>query len=264
MIIKEFEQFLYRDPSKDGEVFWDSRATHFAEAFSNENNRDEALIEMVEQRGILSEVHTMVDVGCGVGRHASYFSKHVDEYLGIDFSGEMIRISKEMKEKHALSNCEFKKCSLQEVQGDFDLVFSAMCPAIQTVEDVEKLLSLSNRFVLVKRFLSDTDSILETMGIVQKGAHNNPQYTYGLINILWQRGYVPEIHTVKEDKNTLLPLETIREKYRKVLDEYSENEQAEMLRLVEALADDNGQVKCVKKARYAFVLVDKDFNDFSV
>jgi trans-aconitate 2-methyltransferase len=86
----------------------------------------------------------VVDLGCGTGELTAQLAERFtgSSVLGIDSSAEMLRRA---SEEHARHGLEFKLCPIEEVEGEWDIVFSHA--AIHWVEDHEKLVSRLMRMV---------------------------------------------------------------------------------------------------------------------
>lgn len=65
--------------------------------------------------------HKILDIGCGVGRWAESLVTTCGEYVGTDFSGEMIKAASEYFKN--FSNAHFINCSFQELFSN-DFIYS--------------------------------------------------------------------------------------------------------------------------------------------
>ncbi len=261
MHIAEFEKYIAAGSKKSAEPsFWDAKAQNFARIFGDlDKSKDTVLFDRLLSEKIFDKVKSVVDIGCGIGRHAYHFAQHVDSYLGVDSSVGMLAIAEQNKVKYKLDNCRFSLIDWQDCSETFDMVFASMCPAINSVDDVERLLALSNRFVLIKRFLSDTDSLLQALDIAGNGAHNNPDYSYGLINIFWQLGYVPQLFTALEEVEKTYTVDEAQDVYKRAFDNLDESERRQKLKLLSEVAGEGGSVRSTTRRQFALILVDKQF-----
>ncbi len=261
MEMKQFERYLKASSNASDEFFWDSMSQKFADTFADLHaTRDNFLFDTLEKTGILYEIDSVVDIGCGVGRHSYEFNRHVSYYLGIDISSEMLKIANKNKNIHCLNNSQFKNMDWHNCDERFDLVFSAMCPTINTVSDIEKMLSISNRYVLFKRFVRDVDSSLNQLSIEGNTAHNKPEYVYGLISILWHLGYMPEVFKYQEKYNDLIHVDEFLRTYDKFFVNLPKSEKETKISKVMELADKDGNIINTKYRDYLIVLVDKRFS----
>ena len=61
----------------------------------------------------LSEQSRILDVGCGIGRWGDAISEKIEEYCGLDFSSDLIKIAKSRTEK---SNYFFYESEVTEIE----------------------------------------------------------------------------------------------------------------------------------------------------
>ncbi|MDZ7658582.1 class I SAM-dependent methyltransferase [Fodinibius sp.] len=75
-------------------------------------DRDEAeaeqLVEFLEETLLSEQYHSILDLGCGRGRHSLNLAKRGYDVTGIDLSPEAIKTAQEKAEKLNLSNTQFK------------------------------------------------------------------------------------------------------------------------------------------------------------
>ncbi len=260
-MLSYFEKYLNTgaDKSNDQE-FWDNKSNKFKKLFPNiDKQRDDCLFDTLEREHILDNVSSMVDIGCGIGRHSYYFSQNVDSYVGIDSSTKMIELAMENKKKHSLNNCEFRQMSWHESNDKYDMVFACMCPGIKRTSDIQKLLDMSNRYVVIKRFLKEEMGILsELLEINENHAHNDAGYTYGLINILWKLSYIPQVFTMHEETESVFNIDNIMSGKQIVLNYREEDQKQKNINLLKQQADVNGNIMTVIKRDHALIVVDKN------
>ncbi|PID79458.1 MAG: hypothetical protein CSB19_02310 [Clostridiales bacterium] len=261
MHIAEFEKYIAAGSKKSAEPsFWDAKAEHFARAFDDlDKSRDAVLFDRLLSEKLFDSVKSVVDIGCGIGRHTYHFAEYVDSYLGVDSSAGMLAIAEQNKAKYKLDNCRFALIDWQNCSETFDLVFASMCPAINSLGDIKKLLALSERYVLIKRYLSDADSLLQRLDIAGNGAHNNPDYSYGIINIFWQLGYVPQLFTALEEVEKTYTIDEVQAAYKRVFDNLDESERRQKLELLSEISGEEGSVRSTMRRQFALILVDKQF-----
>lgn len=63
----------------------------------------------------LKETSRVLDVGCGIGRWGDAITEPIEEYCGMDFSGELIKIAKERNEKTNYFFCEGAVTDIEQV-----------------------------------------------------------------------------------------------------------------------------------------------------
>ncbi|WP_311055609.1 class I SAM-dependent methyltransferase, partial [Enterococcus faecium] len=95
---------------------------------------------------------TFLDIAGGTGRYLPFFQEQVTEYTLADISQRMLEIA----EAKAQSNVVFLHQSqerLIETGKKFQVVFSAMNPALDTPEKVNALCQLSEEWCLIFRLV---------------------------------------------------------------------------------------------------------------
>ena len=103
-----------------------------------------------------------------------------------------------------------------------------MCPALRTVKGLENMIKTSKKYCVINQFVKDTDNfrqnILNKTGLTDEyHPHNDRDVTNALFNLLWLKGYNPEIRYLKSSINMRLTKEEVNVKYQKLL-ERVENE----------------------------------------
>ncbi len=258
MDINMYEKYI-KNRMNNEISFWDKKARDFAERVPDlRKYKDHCLFDTLNACKVFEDAHTVLDVGCGIGVHSYYFNKYVDSYLGIDASSGMIEQCLINKEKYSLTNCYFKNISLNECDENADLVFVSMCPAVNEVADVEHLLALSNRYVIMKRYLKDIYSFDEILGFPVHKAHNDPLYSYGLINIFWKLGYVPAVFIKHMVDESSLTLEKAMLLYKKPMSKLSEEKRQAVSNKIQEIFSKQSKIDAVMKCDIAIIVVDKN------
>lgn len=181
------------DSKKAG--FWNAKANKFLEMNSKiHGEREDGFIRRtLEFLNFLGEDGTVLDVGCGFGRNAQVLSSQAKKYVGIDVSDKMIELAKNrnMASNRSFYQVDWENTTLKE---QFTLVFSSMCPAIDSQKALEKMNMLSKKFCMVHRFLEDMDPIHDVFGKDGRHrSHNNKKYVEALTVGLWEMGYEPQM-----------------------------------------------------------------------
>lgn len=208
--IKTYEKYLKNSNSAPTVEFWNKRAYDFNERHKDAKE-DSFVFSTLDKLEILKKNFKVLDIGCGVGRHSKSFIKRTSSYLGIDTSNKMIEFAKEnIKEE----NINFKVFNYEELKDTYDVVFQAMCPAFDSIESIKKFSELSNKYLVMHRFLKEEDNISHLIDLEYLNkAHNNSNYVYGLINILWLLGYFPQIITKTETTTQSFNYDNFLERY---------------------------------------------------
>lgn len=242
MDINQFEKYIAsKKKRKNGLDFWDKKAKVFSKAFNNiKDYRDDFLFDFLEDRNILSSKITVADIGCAIGRHSIEFNKKVGKYTGIDSSLGMIKVCNDNKEKYNLSNCNFIQVDWKDYNENFDLVFASMFPGIKTVDDIKRFINLSKEHCLFQRIIKEQDELyLLINGVNKNTAHNNPDYAYGLINIIWKLGYIPEVISSHLVKTKEIEYDKALSLYSSALDSMDQNKKENILKELSSKTNNN-------------------------
>ncbi len=138
--------------------FWDEFAEEYEE-IQQESPFPIAreLRDFLVQEGLFP-CQTFLDIAGGTGRYLPFFQEQVTEYTLADISQRMLEIA----EAKAQSNVVFLHQSqerLIETGKKFQVVFSAMNPALDTPEKVNALCQLSEEWCLIFRLVEEQDSL---------------------------------------------------------------------------------------------------------
>ena len=100
-------------------LLYNELASFFDLATSRNSEREAAFIGEIIQT-FFPKAKSILDVGCGIGRHAEIlFKKHGYSVWGVDLSEEMIKLA-----RRRCPNCKFKKMDMRniELNETFDVV----------------------------------------------------------------------------------------------------------------------------------------------
>lgn len=110
----------------------------------------------------------LLEIGCGVGRWAEFFHDKCSEYVGIDYSENLIEIA---EKQFNFSNCYFKILSATEIDeknlpitGPYDIIF--MTGLIMYLNDkdinimIEKINKIKHKNSII--YIRESTSVLDT------------------------------------------------------------------------------------------------------
>lgn len=212
-----FEQKLKynQQPLQSVETDWDQKAdTFYQNQVKGSTYYNDAVPQLLEEKGLLKPTSTVLDICSGSGRYAIPFAKRCKSVHALDLSSQMLGFLQTEMDKNNLKNIHTVKSSWPTTEniGDFDIAFAAMCPATRSVEALQAMSEIAEKYGVVCQFTASTDSAIEALkshGIFDediKGPHNNRDILQAYFNILWELGYQPEIsylHDTFEVKTTL-------------------------------------------------------------
>lgn len=196
---------------------WDERAHEWAkELKENETrkqrseNRVSATAAFLRAHNLLASDQCVIDIGCGPGRFVVEFAKSSKSALGVDLSHNMAEYGRLAALEAGTTNAEFCACDFRSVDIDsmkwrkqFDLAFLSITPALQTIEDLDRVEAVSRAFCFHSSFVRAYDSVAQEVlhAVLPNVAHDsfwNGRLFYSLFNILWLRGRYPEATYYKE------------------------------------------------------------------
>ncbi|HHY42457.1 MAG TPA: class I SAM-dependent methyltransferase [Thermoanaerobacterales bacterium] len=188
---------------KDQQKFWDSRAAEFNLQLASPMaiKETQQLLNFLKEKGAIEKSSTVLDIGCGAGKYALTFAKEAKTVVGTDISPKMIAFARDNAQDRGLQNIEFVQASWPEVnlkdlgwKRNFDLVFAAFCPGIDSAEALKQMIDASRKHCFMSGFAMRKDQVMEGfkkhLGIQSKSWGNQIYFSF---NLLWQWGYYPEI-----------------------------------------------------------------------
>lgn len=219
----------------DAENMWDTRAESFNKAQQNDKTGfAKNVTKLLEEKDILKG-KDVLDIGGGSGRYALEFSQFAKSITVTDISKNMLDLALENAKKQDINNIyveklDFENANIKELglYKKFDLSFSSMCPALRTVKGLENMIKTSKKYCVINQFVKDTDNfrqnILSKTGLKDDyHPHNDGDVTNALFNLLWLKGYNPEIRYLKSSINMKLAKEEVNLKYQKLLERVEKN-----------------------------------------
>lgn len=185
-------------------AFWEGRADEF-NAITHQKNKNErrSLVAYLEERGALQSGFSVLDIGCGAGRHALEFGPLVKLVTGIDISPKMIDHARRNSAEAGLENTEFAVTPWQTIDIDalgwqrrFDFVFASMSPAIDSEETLLKMNAASRGFCFMSGFIKRSDLLLREL--LRRMApdldfHPHMGNIIYAFNLLWERGIYADV-----------------------------------------------------------------------
>ncbi len=215
-----FEQEWEKSGSRKaaGQSFWDSRAGEFNDkAYTGEGaSRLASTLKLLQERGVLTPQTELLDIGCGPGRYAVEFARQAKSVVATDVSPKMIDWAKGHRDAAGLANLELLVAdwaaldlAAQGWEKKFDLVFAAMCPAINSRAALAKMNEASRKWCFMSHFVRRSDQIKDEVmrrfqGEKMGGGHGHN--VYFAFNILWHMGLHPEITYIDANWETRMTM----------------------------------------------------------
>ncbi|MDG6111012.1 class I SAM-dependent methyltransferase [Lactococcus formosensis] len=102
---------------------------------------------------------TLLDIAGGSGRYLSVFQDHVKRYTLADISPKMLELAREKRKSEHVDFLRISQEALIQTNKKFQVVFSAMNPALNHPEKIKELCQLSQKWCLIFRLVKDEDSL---------------------------------------------------------------------------------------------------------
>ena len=177
---------------------WNGMADNFG--YDDKINFEEnAFLKFLQEKTMLSNEMTVLDVGCGAGAYSFPISKKVKSVVGVDYSDAMIKNAIKTTNELGISNLEFKQldwwnCDISEFEKKFYVVFAHMTPAISDYNSLMKMCSAATKYCVLckhsRRKDRVDDEIKKMIGIDISRKDDAIMYIF---NSLWLNGYNPEV-----------------------------------------------------------------------
>lgn len=205
-------------PSLLSADFWDLRAQEYNKSSSKNNSLTsrENQVEEFLDKGLISCSSTVMDIGCGTGQLAITLAKSVKEVVALDFSEKMLVYARENAKKAGVQNIRFVQADWKTIAFDerFDFVLASMSPAINEPADLYKMMALCKGFCYLSAFVERSSWLRAKLYhlIDQSYLHQFHKINY-IFNILWTKGFFPELSYENGIHDRVLVLEKAKEIY---------------------------------------------------
>ncbi len=258
---------------------WNRRASEWDRKYREEKER--ALHEVrvrdtaawLRERGLLGPEQDVADVGCGPGRFVAEFARTARSVLGTDLSEKMTDFGADYCREQGLGNVRFHPVDFRSAdvaalgwEGQFDLAFSSITPAVSGLQGLENFLRISRAWCFNASFVySENDlysKIMETLFGRSPRRHStsHSHWFYELFSLLWYRGYYPETHYYKQYREQIITADrSTAERYAEFLleeEEVTEENVRRILRFLEERADAEGNLVEASDCWYGWLLWD--------
>lgn len=227
MDINYFEQVWSRKKADKTacQAFWDGRAEEFNtnKQKNQGDKRMNSLLELLVSKGMLKEDGYILDIGCGPGKYSVEFAKQTKGVTGVDISPKMIEFARENAWEAGLKNTSFDTLDWEIAdlkalgwEKKFDLVFASMCPGINSKNTLEKMVDASKGFCFMSTFVERKDSVRNALSSFidwQNAKRDFSKTIYCGFNILWLKGFRPEITYLDTEWENVMPIDKAADFY---------------------------------------------------
>lgn len=189
--------------------FWNQRAESFANntVKSRDNSRRDQVFDFLRCHGALEPDLTILDIGSGPGSFAIPLAGLGNQVMALDPSRRMLDLMQELIPAQLNDRIEIREGLWEEIDPSsegwvrkFDLVFASMCPGINELCLIEKMIQCSRQWCYVSAFSGPRhfqvyDEVFQTLtGNPYPNHFNDIIFPFNLVYAL---GYKPSIHFVE-------------------------------------------------------------------
>jgi SAM-dependent methyltransferase len=136
--------------------FWEILAKHYPLPYDHElAAATHRVISLAKAKGVKFPGKRILDIGCGTGAYTIPLAEEALEVMGIDLSPAMLEKLREVARERGIGNIELREASWRDLDissqglaGRFDIVLSAMSPAIRDEEDIRTMELCSSRWCI--------------------------------------------------------------------------------------------------------------------
>lgn len=139
---------------------WNAEAQRYALSPTASFDSD-GFLKILSESGMLDSQTRVFDLGCGPGIYSVAIARHVKEVVGVDISEEMLSYARQRALDECRSNCSFYRLDWQSADlkqlnlfKAFDVAAARLTPAINTPDDMDKLLECARRAVFMEQFIN--------------------------------------------------------------------------------------------------------------
>lgn len=138
---------------------WNAEAERYSRA-PTARFEDDGFLRILAASGVLSPEVRLLDLGCGPGIYSVAMAARVHDVVGFDVSEEMIERAQQRALAENCPNCRFSvvdwsKADIETsgLQSSFDVAVARLTPAIDSLQNLEKLIGCATQRVFVENFI---------------------------------------------------------------------------------------------------------------
>lgn len=189
----------------DQAEFWNQRAESFAQNTikSKDRARTEQVFKFLKYHGALNNGYSVLDIGSGPGSFTIPLAELGNQVLAMDPSPRMLELCRAMISPELTDKIELYEGLWEEIEPaslgwvkTFDLVFASMCPGVNELALIEKMMVCSRQWCYISAFAGPRcfevyDEIFRALtGLPYPNHFNDIIYPFNLVYAL---GYRPSI-----------------------------------------------------------------------
>jgi len=141
--------------------FWDDFAREYTDIQEESQlTIQQDVLDFFKKQGILPQ-NRLLDLAGGSGKYVPFFISQLQNYVLVDLSSEMLKLAADKYPYKNLSLIESSQQSfLQQAKDNtFDIVFSAMNPALTSKKQLEEMVRVAKKYVCILRLVQEEDQL---------------------------------------------------------------------------------------------------------
>ncbi len=143
--------------------FWNHKAKSYPSPADEDGLKTpKKVLAKAKEFGVEFRNKTILDIGCGTGLYSSLMAKEAKSILGVDISSGMLAKLDEYIKEFNIKNITIKEADFKDfnISDKFNIVLSAMTPAINSKDDLKTMINLSNEYCIYIGFAGKKESPL--------------------------------------------------------------------------------------------------------
>ncbi len=170
------------------------------------------------REGLVDRETSVLDIGAGTGSYALELAGYCGSVTALEPCSDCLETLRSRAGQRGLDNITTVESTWEEFHppGQYDLTFSALCPAICNVEELRRMEAMSRRaccLVAVMRGSYDKHrrAMMEGLGVRPQGGMATEALHY--FNALYLMGRRPNVRCITRDFTSRIPVERAMERY---------------------------------------------------
>jgi len=199
LYVKQKELTTFRAKGKDA---WDEKAP-FMNKKVHQSIYNEQFLNLLD----LSDIKSVLDVGCGVGNLSLRLSKSVKEVNSLDYSPVMLEILQENAKQKDIENINTINKSWYDSWDEVptcDLVIASRSMEVKNMKEaLLKLNNKANKKIVITYKKGGSFVSEEILEVLQREIIRKPDYIY-LVNILYSLGINASVNFIQSEGRSTL------------------------------------------------------------
>jgi SAM-dependent methyltransferase len=235
-----------RGDEKEWKEFWDGKSGGFLENIKRDEPFYRGIIKCLENEGYFRRGDIVMDIACGPGTYSLLFAESAKSVSALDISSGMLSMLAEEAKRRDLSNIDTVLTPWSDYDGTtkYDLVFTALSPAINGPDMLLKMENISKRSCCYMAFGDDRftglrNEIWELItGRSRKGDRFNISIPFGLLLSMGRRPNVKFFDkTTREERQSVDDIVSMQVDFLKTFIEIDDEKKSLIREYVRSKAD---------------------------